>query len=440
MNLYPHQVEGVDWLVEHPRAMLADDQGLGKTATAIVAADRLRARKLLVIAPAVVTRNWQREIGAWSPARRVQVLARDGAAIEADTLVVSHGLVWRPQTIAALLRSMWDAIILDEAQFFRNPEAKRTRAVYSLSAGAPALSRRSPVMWALTGTPMPNHPGELWTAMRGILPSTLRHPKHKDRALTHGEFVGSFCVTRRDQFGASRPIAVNKRNLPVLKKRLEGFLLRRTKKQRLRLPELRFGVVSVTATIPPELAALESKLGLAGHDAEGVMNILRNHAPHIAQWRRLCGMAKVPAAVEILRDELDESTGKVIVFAHHTDVIADVAAGLRAHGVVTITGATTPRQRQEFVDQFQQDPLTRVFVGQITAAGVGITLTAASDVVMLEQSWTPGDNMQAIDRAHRIGQDKSVLVRTFALADSVDEIVSEALARKTAMIREVLEP
>jgi SWI/SNF-related matrix-associated actin-dependent regulator 1 of chromatin subfamily A len=147
----------------------------------------------------------------------------------------------------------------------------------------------------------------------------------------------------------------------------------------------------------------------------------------------------VDAAIELLRDELASDLAcKRVVFCHHREVAARLEAELAEFGVVAITGEASPVQRTQRVATFQASPATRVAVCQIVAGGVGITLTAAHHVTFVEQSFVPGDNAQAADRCHRIGQTMPVIVRVLAAAGSVDTLVSEILARKARMIRETL--
>ena len=160
----------------------------------------------------------------------------------------------------------------------------------------------------------------------------------------------------------------------------------------------------------------------------------------MAKFRRLCGLAKIAPIVELLKSELEfGALDKVVVFAHHIDVVRGIAQGLSEFDPLMITGATPPPERTLRVNLFQNDPHKRVMVCNIVAGGTGITLTASSDVVFAEMSYVPGENAQAADRCHRIGQDARVRVRCVALAHTVDEDVVEILKTKTRMIREVLE-
>ena len=166
---------------------------------------------------------------------------------------------------------------------------------------------------------------------------------------------------------------------------------------------------------------------------------LAEAAVHVAKLRRLTGLAKVASVVELLQDELAGGLNKIVVFAHHREVIQKLADGLSSFGVVVLQGSTPPTQRQAAIDGFQNDNSIRVFVGQLTAAGTAITLTAASNVLFAESSWTPSDNAQAAMRVHRIGQRSGVLVRFATLSGSLDEAITETVRRKTAVLAQIFD-
>lgn len=434
MQLYPHQEIGVQWLLSNPRGGLFDEQGLGKTAQALAAADYLGVQRLLVVAPTSVTHNWKRESRQWSARRSVQIIetGRDRIDRNAGAVIVPHGLVFRPGIATQL--DGFDLSVLDEAHMFRSPGAKRTRAFF---LGRAAICRRSPRCWLLTGTPIPNDPSEWWAMLAGLAPQRLRKSKIDPALFTYGEFRRRFCVLRPSQYGRGDKV-IGAQNVEELRARLAGFYLRRLKSQELQLPPIRFGTVTLTAepaTWPEKLRGMDA--ALRGRSPEEMLDDAKRSEQY-STWRRLCGVAKAPVAAAMLDEELSNSDGKMVVFCAHTEVVDVLHGALAGHGVLRLTGATPAEERQRLVERFQTDPSVRVFVAQIVAGGVGITLTAASDVVFVEQSFVPGDNAQAADRCHRIGQKQSVLVRFLSLAGSVDEHVTEALARKTEMIHATL--
>jgi SNF2 family DNA or RNA helicase len=174
-------------------------------------------------------------------------------------------------------------------------------------------------------------------------------------------------------------------------------------------------------------------------DDDGILRALRTQNTDAAILRQMIGVAKAPAIVDLVKDELDSGLDKILIYAWHTAVIDILAKGLADFSPVVINGATPIPLRQGIVDRFQRDPATRIFIGNITAAGEGITLTATNQVLFAEQSWVPKDNIQAAKRAHRIGQDKPVFVRFASFPGTIDDKITRAVAHKTAMIFELLE-
>ncbi len=438
MKLYPHQAEGVDWLCAPDRrnALLLDEQGLGKTITAICAAERLGCESILVLTPSVVLHNWRREFRAWS-SYKVCLLDRVRSRIEDDAQVVvtTHGLIRRPEILTQLLARSWDLCIVDEVHCFRNRTAKYTRLLYT---SREALVKRCARVWGLSGTIMPNNASELWTHLYALFPQSID-------GMGFDTFRKAFCVLRPSAYGDGVKVVGN-RNVEQLRKRLAGVALRRRERDVLNLPPMRFETVSVRPDqTPTVLQALEAELGeqitqLGLTQPAEILEALGDSVA-MARYRRVCGVAKCKPAVELIASELEfDQRRKIVVFAHHVDVVETIAADLdKRFGATTITGSTTPAKRQRRIDLFQQrDSGPRVIVCNIVAGGVGSTLTAASEALFVEMDFVPGNNQQAAKRVHRIGQNESVRIRFLALDGSVDEWTTAALVRKTRMIQEVL--
>lgn len=451
----PHQIAGSEWLASAgTRLGLFDDTGTGKTATAIRGAWLLAPAQVLVLVPSIVLVNWQREVEKWWPERRgcVQLVdttktrLRDGAP---SIVVCTHGLSIVPAIAQQLRERRWGLLVVDEAHQFRGPEAKRTNSLYRLGFAArwgnpSPLVEQCDRVWLLTATPMPNNCSELWTHVRGLWPEALSDATGKP--LTYAGFLQRFCRVRETIYG---PKVIGNKNVEQLRALLVGKFLRRKKADVLaELPSIRFETVTLMPKeLPWELEAIENRLrpkivaALAERDTGtpgAAWQALRAEEDH-ARFRQLCGLAKVKPVAELVGDELEtKAIDKVLMFAWHVEVVEALAAELAGFGAVCITGGTSAAQRAELVDRFQNDPTCRVLVGNITAAGVGATLTAACEVVFVEMSYVPGDNRQAADRAHRMGQNEKVRVRCVALAHTADEELTANLRNKTRMIREVL--
>jgi SWI/SNF-related matrix-associated actin-dependent regulator of chromatin subfamily A-like protein 1 len=459
-DLFPYQRDGVAFLAVRRVAFLFDSMGLGKTAQAIRAADAISAQRLLIICPAIARTNWVRELRKFGVLpRKVQVIISATQTIkpDADVVIVSYDLAAKPAIRRKLLARRFDVLIADEAQALKSRTARRTRAVYGPRCdGEGGLVARAERVWLLTGTPMPNHAGEIWSHLNALLPEAITVG---GRQLTHPEFLDRYCVIQHTQYG---PRVVGNRNSTELRRALQPHTLQRRAEDVLPdLPAVRWTTVVVDpgealaelqaaeagAQLIPLRTVLEAATARAElatgatADRDGLIErTLRTESIALARLRRLTGIAKAKATADLLRHELASGAlDKVVVFAHHREVLRIVAAGLGRFGVVAIDGDTSPRRRQQAIDRFQSEPATRVFLGQITAASTAITLTAASHVVFAEASWVPADNLQAAKRCHRIGQVRPVLVRFISLAGSLDEAITAVLRRKTRLLAELID-
>lgn len=441
-ELFPFQVEGAMWLAARRHALLADEMGLGKSAQAIAAADDILAQRILVICPAVARINWSREFNKFSLyTRRFHVALSSKERPPASmSLICSYDLAVRFFDDGRWL-GHFDLVILDEAHFLKNFEAKRTRAVL----GDGGIARRAKTIWALTGTPMPNHPGELWVLLYTFGATTL----------SYSAFTTRFCefaIGGNPKKPALRVAGLKHEALPELRKLLAGVCLRRRTAQVMDLPPLLISdfVVEpgpiessgeVMAIIEAQAAKLEAEIGpMLGLSPDALFAMLEALAGSVASLRRYCGLRKVAATADLVAQEIDAGCyKKIIIFAIHRDVVAALAARLSKYGVVVVNGGVGAVRAQAAVDAFQNDPNCRIFIGNIQAAGTAITLTASSQVLFIEQSWTPGDNAQALKRAHRISQRNTVVVRCLGLAGSIDERVNAVLRRKLRDITAVLD-
>lgn len=425
MQLFPYQVEGAKFLATVKRGLLADEMGLGKSAQAIAACDELGARRVRVVCPASLVENWKREFKRFQKVdREIYSWGDRVATVKPFVNVCSYD---RAAKDAGAMTSH-DVLILDEAHYLKNHKAKRTKAIFGPKCdGDGGLVSRAAHVFCLTGTPTPNNPSELWPMLRAVMPDAIRRDTGKP--LAYWPFVEKFCVTQDTGFGIK---IVRGKNLPELKERISPFILRRKKDEVLKdLPSIRFDELPLEGKLPREASA-DAVAVAEALEKDGVAG-LKAIAPHVAQLRRVTGLAKVPAAADWIADFLDGSDRKLVVFAHHRDVIGELTRLLDSHAFVTLTGDDTAEERQEAVDAFQNGE-ARLFIGQIQAAGTGLTLTAAGDALFVESSWTPADNQQAAMRIHRIGQRNACLVRFAMLAGSIDEDIQRAVMRKTTDI------
>ena len=457
LEYLPYQRAGIEFALGKDAVLIGDEMGLGKTIQAIgVINSTPKAKRILIIVPASLRLNWQREAEKWLVNKDLSIgIAIGSKWPDTDVVIINYDILTKHKT--QLRKRVWDVLICDEAHYLKNPKAARTKQVFgdwrykTKEWKVDPLKAKRRIL--LTGTPIVNRPIELWGLANYLDPE---------------EFNNFFAYARRyanahnngwgwDFSGAA--------NLDELQEKLRTrFLVRRLKKDVLKdLPAKRRQIIELPANGASKLVAAEqaawsaqeerlSALKLAvdlskiSEDPEAYQRAvaaLRDGATaafeEMSKARHDTALAKVDYVVDHVADAAE--SGKVLVFAHHLDVVAGLADGLRAKGlkVVTLTGSDSLLSRQAAVDSFQQDDETKVFIGNIRAAGVGITLTASSHVVFAELDWVPANLSQAEDRAHRIGQTNSVLVQHLVLEGSLDQQIASQLVTKQAVIDAALD-
>lgn len=438
LPLLDFQIDGAKFLAGHrlQRLGLFDDMGVGKTAQAIAAADGLNAMRIIVVCPAAVRETWKGEFAKFAtvPRRILKGSTLNDLNLflrfKADVLLLSYEMAtkWAKK----LDGDLYDLIVFDESQYLKGHDTQRTRAMLGHRCdGMGGLARWGARVWFLSGTPAPNNPTDIWPFMR---------------------FTGATAMTLRpftDRYFKSRPGTYNVRQtprdemMPELRSAIRAVSLRRTKDEvGLKLPPIWLTTQTVDGDTHEIRELLRGHPGLEDEIKRAVekggLSFL--DAQHIATLRRLVGEAKAPAFVQLIAEELDnepkDGHRKIVVFGIHKKALGLARNGLteRGYHCVCVDGSVGEGDRVKAVNAFQRDPFTSVFIGNIRAAGTGITLTAACDVVMLEQDWSPAANAQALMRVHRIGQVNAVRARFISLSNSIDTHVAATVARKTAAI------
>lgn len=413
--LDPYQVEGAEWLADRTAAYLADPPGLGKTAQAIRAANIIGARKIGVIGPAIARYNWFAEFRKFS---REPV----------DLFYQSYGVLSRRDQRGLSALFDFDVLIFDEAHFLKEPTASRTQQALARDGWAGGARRR----WFLSGTPMLNHAGEMWPT---LYTQFARCISVDGKPLNYAEFTARYCVFRRGYKGKAK--IVGSKNLEELKTRIAPIYLRRPW-QKGAMPELRVSTYDLTAdTAVKRLKEQEPE------DAQLLLRYMElSKVPDaaLARYRRLAGLAKIAPTVDMAVEHIKNGQGKLVLFAWHRDVIDGLVKGINdrlgAGAARGVNGAVSARQAAQTVADFQEGDL-QVFVGQIVSAGTAITLTTASDVWLVEASWTPAENEQAIKRVWRRGQQSLCVARFLVLPGTLDGAQMTRLARKTEDILQI---
>ncbi len=440
LSYLPYQLDGIRFALGARGTLIADEMGLGKTVQAIgIINASPPAQQALIICPAGLRLNWQSELATWRVPGAPRCFVH--SYHEAENIPVGY----------------YDIVVIDEIHYCKNPSTLRSQALAKLAKPAKRVI-------GLTGTPMPNSPIEIWPILQMVCPEKWDNPlnnigvitqerkkSHPGQGINFWNFAAKYCdlkmTSRRvgnryvkswDLSGAS--------NLDELRTRLrKTCMVRRLKADVLpHLPEKRHQIVMLESKAnDADLVPYE----ITEENYFDTIRRLRTDKVLFEEWskrRHEQALKKVDDCIRFIGDALEESR-KLIVFAHHADVIAKLVEGLdcevRDSGdyVVSLTGKTSMNARKEAVDAFQNDPECTVIVGSIGAMGTGFTLTAAAHEIFVEMSPVPGEMNQAVDRAHRIGQKESVLIQYLVADGSLCARMMKILVKKQAVLMAALD-
>lgn len=444
--LFPFQKLGAEFLAQRRIALLADEMGLGKSAQAIHAADIINAQNILILCPASLRTNWIHEFKKFSTHDRPTTALYDSNSTPGSGIVTcSYDLTLRPEIHSKLSAVKWDLLCLDEAHYLTGVGAQRTKTVL----GKEGLAHTAQRIWFLSGTPMRNHPGELWVMLyvAGLT------------KLSKEDFETQYCKIERKEvrrgsrtFWQTKITGANPSSVPDLKAMMAPILFRRKKLEVLPdMPPITVSEVTVPANPVDEEIYFHKEWRLRQSIAEmtraqwegmgvtdqttddEVVAMLDGLQTQLKLSRQYIGLQKVDGVVEMAREILTQES-KLVIFAWHASVMKAIAHALeKDYGAELIYGGTSPEKRDRLVKKFQEAKWRcRVLVGQVLAAGTGITLTAARRALVVEPSWVPAENSQAVMRIHRIGQRDPCLVQYVMLDNNpVENRVMKALVRKT---------
>jgi hypothetical protein len=443
-TLRPYQCAGLQWLqlLSGLRlgACLADDMGLGKTIQVLALLLANRGRPSLLVAPASLLANWTAEIERFASDLRTVIVhpsAMNAAAIGAfgteqtaglDLVITSYGSLLR---IPALSEIQWHYVILDEAQAIKNPQAKQTRAAKALKSAARIV---------LTGTPVENHLGDLWSIFDFINPGLLGSAKEFNR------YVRSLADRESNPYGPLREL-------------VRPYILRRMKTDKTIIADLpdktevkAWCGLSRRQAALYEQAVRELEEVLAhseGIERKGLILAtllrLKQICNHPSQWLRDNAWAEADSGKLARLREIAEVVAsrqeKMLVFSQFREMtapLADFLAGVFGHPGLVLHGETAVRGRRDLVRAFQEDETIPFFVLSLKAGGSGLTLTAASHVVHFDRWWNPAVENQATDRAYRIGQRRNVLAHKFVCRGTVEEKIDRLIESKQGVSDELL--
>ena len=431
--------------------LFGDAPGLGKTAEAILLNNARGTSYHLVVCPASLRLNWEREIWRWSTIPNVTTYpvlkAKDGVSLAHNYVIISYDLLRNPSILNALMAERWDCIIYDEAHYLKDPRGnQRTRVICAPDllpsvAGATTLA---------TGTLLPNQPIECYNAIRLLDHGAINGASLEDfREFYYdiGEgFVTKFDpATKKFKQTWSNRVRNVPRNLDHLQDVLRGtIMVRRLKEQVLHeLPPKQWHPFPLAVT-----AGMREAMKHPGWQAAEKLYALDGHAfdrgvpvdGAVSTARRLLGEAKAEPVASYIEELLDAGTDKLVVSGWHHSVLDILRGRLERWGLVYMDGSTSATAKQRAVDRFQSEAGVRIILGQMMPLGEGWTLTAAQDVVFAEPDWVPGKNDQLLDRINRIGQTGGYTIGHIPVVPgSLDERILATAIEKDGYIHQALD-
>jgi len=425
LNYYPYQEEGIIFSRGKKRVLIADEMGLGKTAQAIGIINDNQYERILIICPASLKINWERELQMWLHNQELIIKQATSRKFynreECDIVIMNYDIADRLRN--EMREDEWDMIIMDEAHYIKSSKAKRTRAIVGYR-DIPPLDAEKIVL--LTGTPMANRPADLWTICHYLSPNVFKDMWAFKKRYCDLKYIRRF--KRWDDSGSS--------NLEELGLKMKGFMIRRFKKDVLtELPPKTFQVHEIRpmGELSP-LIAEEKKLTEFVDESARVKVKLED----TSRIRKELGLSKISSVINRLKDMLEQSDDKIVVFAHHREVIERVKEEF-GNTCAMVYGGMSGKAKQAEIDLFKEDPKVRVFVGSITSAGVGITLVNSSTLVFAEMDYSPGNMKQAEDRIHRVGQYADMVnIHYMVYTNSLDANIAYRLIEKNDIIHKTI--
>jgi SWI/SNF-related matrix-associated actin-dependent regulator of chromatin subfamily A-like protein 1 len=458
-ELFKHQIEGIEFLKKTPKAILADEMGLGKTRQAIIAAREddenwmFGEFKALIVCPASLKINWKREIEMVYPKDAIEIVGSQGEiAQDAKWYIINYDILGkRIETIEILIGQGMDTMILDEAHYIKGKSIRATAIIGGTvkkkdgtKFASEGLASKMKKVYCLTGTPLMNRPIELFNLLKAI-----GHPLGRVRSFYSKRYCDGFLQTIILRY--KPPLRIwneqGASNLGELRESIKGWMIRRKKDEVLDLPEKIISVMECDLDNEWQKTydnAWDAYLAFLQENPLPEKNIdniiLARQLVEIQKLKQVCSRAKINRIIEDIENAIEQDE-KVIVFSQYTNTIKELADKLTAKkiGNRTLTGADDMDQRQKAVDNFQNDAEIKVFIANIKAGGVGLNLTAASIVIFADMDWSPATHNQAMDRTHRIGQEKMVNVYFYICPETIENDIMETLNLKKNVMDKVLE-
>jgi hypothetical protein len=456
LELMPHQAQVVTSAAAgHRTFLLADEPGLGKTAQALLAAQAADAYPLLVVVPNVVKINWAREANLWTPRRPVTVIHGNGDEIDgfADIVVVNYEVLDRH--VGWLGDFGFRGMVVDEAHFIKNKSSQRSQHVLQLSDRIRARIGR-PLLMALTGTPLINDIEDfraIWQflgwiddkkplgSLLGALEETGLVPGDPGFYRAARNCVVNMGIVRRRKIDVAADIPARRvADLPVELDDDAGRSIREAERNLARRLVARYDSALATRKSGAVVEGIDHELVRRVATWEREDTTTTSGDENVFTMMRRIGQAKAGLAADYAA-QLSRNVGKVVFFAKHIDVmdVAEETFAKRGIKYSSIRGDQTKTARQRNIDAFVEDPEVEIVVCSLSAAGVGINLQVASNMVLAELSWTDAEQTQAIDRIHRIGQEEPVTAWRIIASQTIDTRIAELIDSKAGLAARALD-
>jgi len=467
-HLFPIQKRSIKnalgFLRDNPNncAYVGDYMGAGKTIQSIAVIDFMRFRTVLIVCPASVRLTWEAEIKEWATREYEVIVCSKGAhfnkkvvdkvnrahndsSVSPVIVICGHDAIHREKTFSVLTSNFYDCLIVDEAHAYKNRKAKRTRSMLGDLGARRRAGVKTHSIWdfakykiALSGTPYRIGTSDIYPWVNKMLQG-IDLGKFSSKFQNYYNFVEYFSNKKSNGFGI---IYTGTKNEEILNKIMyDNFFTAITEEELAKeLPPKTWQTIYLPKELSLKEKAKVSQAELLA-DIERVLAQLDEGKELIvpkaaATHRKEQGLLKAPAVIEFAKEQLEAGI-PCTIFAHHTSLIALLAKGLKKYNPAIITGATANTARFKEVEKLQSGE-TDLFIGNLRAAGEGITLTRACVVLLAEYDWSPAVVAQATNRSHRRGQTKPVIIYSFVVKDSIDEKVTKAVIKRAAEFKTLL--
>lgn len=425
LDYLPFQKAGIEFAINNKQTLNGSEMGLGKSIQAIGYMNYSQFKNVLIITTATLKLNWQKELQKWlTYDLDIEILdSKKQFIYKKGVLICNYDILKKFSNY--LEKGKFDLIIADEVHYVKNKNAMRSHIFYK-------IVKNIDHKLYLSGTPVVDRPLELYNIIKSL-----------GYERTKSEYTSLYCPLIYNGFGS---VPGPPTNLDLLQKELRSqFMYRVMKKDVLQeLPDKFKQIIYIEdkKSLKLEQDAIKgfmNNTNLSNDEYNSFINSTTALSPQfigmIAKIRKETAINKLPFAINLIKETLD-SKDKIVVFAHHKEVVNGLYEAFKDIAV-KLDGSTNMEDRQQAVDKFQSDPKTKLFIGSILASGTGITLTASDHCIFVEMDWTPSNMSQAEDRLHRIGQHNNVTVQYIVVDNSIDAMVAKKLIKKEKVFDEI---